>query len=144
MIKTFTIHAISRKEISPGKGSIIWLLSDEKGAPRKVASIADINKAGVVEAIHPVYSREAPLVDALLPRLKGERVTVDFAPFNQAKGYAARDAYRQMQAQEQANHFLPRVWRGLVWAGVLCLLVFGCLAIMNVLSMSSKFPIGTH
>lgn len=95
MKKKFTIHEVSRKEISPGKGSMIWLLSDEKGIPRKVNAIADLDKDGVVNAIHAVYSRETPLVEALIYHFAGDELEIDFSAFNAKNRYEPRQPLRQ-------------------------------------------------
>ena len=107
MIKTFVVHAVKATQTSPGKGLIIWLLTDENRIPRKVLGITDTDENGVVKAVKPIYSREAPLVEALTPLVRGDLVTIDFRPFNLAHNYDGRIAYKTLDSNP---HFLiPRL-----------------------------------
>ena len=129
MKKTFFVHASHHREISPGKGSIIWLLSDEKGRPRKVNAITDIDPQGLISPIQAVYKREIPLVERLHYTAKGETFELDFNPYNQEQNYQPREVYDNLRRQEQVAHFSGHVTRMLWILGgvVLCWFVFSAL-----------------
>lgn len=107
MIKTFLIHAVKTTEVAPGKGLIIWLVTDENRVPRKVMGLTDTDEQGIVKTVKPIYSRETPLVEALTTLVRGDMITIDFRPFNLTHDYNERLSY---QALDENRHFLiPRL-----------------------------------
>jgi len=121
MKKTFTIHDITRKEISPGKGSMVWFLTDEKGLPRKVNAITDVDNEGVVQAVHAVYSRETPLVTTLVYRDLGDEFSIDFSNFNSHHHYPPREPYKPHRLDRHRRIRAEAIWP-ILWLGVLALL----------------------
>jgi hypothetical protein len=107
MIKTFLVHAVKATEVSPGKGLITWLVTDENRIPRKVMGITETDERGVVKAVKPVYSRETPLVEALTPLVRGDMITIDFRPFNLTHDYEGRIAYSPVDAEQR--FLIPRL-----------------------------------
>ncbi|WP_298607259.1 hypothetical protein [uncultured Thiothrix sp.] len=108
MIKTFLVHAVKATQTSPGKGQIVWLVTDENRVPRKVVGITDTDDQGVVKAIKPIYNRESPLVEALTPLVRGDLVTVDFRPFNLTQDYEGRIAYERLDDGNR-RFLIPRL-----------------------------------
>lgn len=139
MKKIFTLHALQHKAVSPGKGSITWLLSDEKGVPRKITGITTIDPEGVIATITPVYKREAPLVDRLYSAEKGEIFEIDFTGFNDQQGYAPRDAYDDMRAVEKAGGLAANTRKYLLLLGAVALLWFTYTALNDVSLMELNF-----
>ncbi len=139
MKKTFTVHSFYHKEVSPGKGSITWLLSDEQGMPRKVNGVTDIDEEGVIEAIHSVYKRETPLVERLYAAEKGDRFTIDFTEFNQREGYKSRQVHRDMQTREQVAGLATNTRKYLLVVGAVALLWFTYTALTDVSMMELNF-----
>ncbi|MGB0845950.1 MAG: hypothetical protein ACPGSM_04455 [Thiolinea sp.] len=138
MKKTFTVHAVHHKEVSPGKGSIIWLLSDEKGLPRKITAITDIDDKGVIDNMQAVYKREIPLVERLHSSEKGESFTIDFSIYNQQQNYAPREAYNNMRTQEKAAGFGAIATKAALAVGALAAVWFTYAAVSDVSQMSLK------
>ncbi|PIE01560.1 MAG: hypothetical protein CSA79_00470 [Thiothrix nivea] len=139
MKKTFTVHSFYHKEVSPGKGSVTWLLSDEQGVPRKVSGVTDIDEEGVIAAIHPVYQRETPLVERLYAAEKGDRFTIDFTAFNQREGYKPRQVYHDMQTREQVAGLAANIRKYLLVVGAVALLWFTYTALTDVAIMELNF-----
>lgn len=121
MKKTFTIHDITRKEISPGKGSMVWFLTDEKGLPRKVNAITDVDKDGVVHGVNAVYSRETPLVTTLMYRDVGDEFSIDFSSFNNSHHYTPRKPYKPHHLDRPKLIQPKHIW-SILWLGVFILL----------------------
>ncbi len=132
MIKTFTVHSTYHQEVSPGKGSIIWLLSDEKGRPRKITAITDINEKNEIVAAQAVYKREAPLVEHLGPLVKGDTFTLDFSHYNKQQNYAPREVYDNMRLQEKTGRLGSNFTKVVLIAGALAAIWFAYQAISNV------------
>lgn len=122
MIKTFTIRAVTHKEISPGKGSIVWQLTDEAGNPRKVTAITTLDKNGYIDHMQAIYKRERPLVEALQQREEGEIFTKDFSKFNRENGYVAREMYNNMNVAQSTAMVSKRVNRVFMGGSLLVLL----------------------
>ena len=127
MAKTFTVQEIQHKEVSPGKGSIVWLLSDEQGLPRKVNAITDIAANGVVDKMRPVYKRETPLVERLHYLNEGQTFTLDFSGYNQQENYAPREIYTNMRSIEKVGSLATGFTRVVMLGGLLlvCWLAYG-------------------
>lgn len=124
MKKTFTVHGLQHKEVSPGKGAITWLISDEKGVPRKITGVTDIDNEGVIETIAPVYKRETPLVNRLYAAEKGDVFDIDFTEFNRKEGYKAREVYDDMRTVEKASGLASGAGKYLLMLGAVALLWF--------------------
>lgn len=139
MKKTFTVHSFFHKQVSPGKGSITWLVSDEKEVPRKVSGVTDIDSDGVIEAIHPVYKRETPLVERLYAAEKGDQFTIDFSEFNRREGYKPRQVQRDMQTKQQVADLASNTRKYLLFAGAVALLWFTYTAVTDVSIMELNF-----
>lgn len=122
MIKTFTIRAVTHKEISPGRGSIVWQLTDESGNPRKVSAITTLDKNGYIDHMQAIYKRERPLVEALQQRDEGETFTKDFSKFNRENGYVAREMYNNMNVAQSTAAVGKRVNRVFMVGSLLALL----------------------
>ncbi|MEZ5478013.1 MAG: hypothetical protein R3E95_11195 [Thiolinea sp.] len=140
MNKTYTVHASHHKEISPGKGSIVWLISDERGMPRKVAAITSLDEQGVIETVQAVYRREIPLVERLQHTDKGSQFSIDFSRFNQDQNYLPREAYRNLRNQEKTAGLSAQVIRVLLALGTVALLWFAYTVFMDVMQMNANFP----
>ena len=127
MTKTFTVQEIQHKEISPGKGSIIWLLADERGLSRKVNAITDIDANGVIQKMRPVYKRETPLVERLHYVNEGQRFSLNFSAYNKQENYAPREVYTNMRSIEKVGSLAKGVSRFIMLAGLLlvCWLAYG-------------------
>lgn len=69
-------------EISKGKGSIEYQLTDEYGNERTVTAMANLNVLKKVTSIRPIYHRELPLIQALAQSKLNDSVIVDFSEFN--------------------------------------------------------------
>jgi len=139
MTKTFNVHAVHHTEVSPGKGSIIWLLSDEKGKPRKINAITDIDADGFIEGFHAVYKREIPLVEQLQRVEKGDNFTIDFSAYNQQKNYLPREVLDNMREQEKAAGLSANFIKFLLFAGSLSAAWFAYAAVSDVSQMSLNF-----
>lgn len=139
MKKTFTVHNFYHKEVSPGKGSMTWLVSDEKGVPRKVNGITNIDRDGVIDAIHPVHKRESPLVERLYASEKGEIFNIDFTEFNQREGYKPRQVQQDMRNKEQVAGLAGNTRKYLLYAGAVALLWFTYTALNDVSMMELNF-----
>ncbi|MEZ5536029.1 MAG: hypothetical protein R3F02_10435 [Thiolinea sp.] len=139
MKKTFTVHSFFHKEVSPGKGSIIWLVTDEKDIPRKVNAITDINQNGEIDEIYAVHKRETPLVERLRSTEKGDTFSIDFTEFNKREGYQARDVYHDMRTKERAAGLADSTRRYLWALGAVALLWFTYTALNNVSMMELNF-----
>lgn len=113
MKKIFTIHHISRNNVSPEHGVISWQVSDENGRDRKINGVTTLDKSGAIVAVRAIFKREEPLAEALLLYNEGETFTIDFTPFNQAQQYAARDVYNGMQRHGQYAQIGGNVKRAL-------------------------------
>lgn len=83
MIKTYKLKEYQCKEISPGKGSISYLLIDELGQERVVTAMATLGIIKKIKAVEPIYHRETPLVEALSKASINDQFDVDFSHFNQ-------------------------------------------------------------
>lgn len=116
-----------------------WLLSDEKGVPRKVNGITNIDQDGVIDAIHPVHKRESPLVERLYAAEKGDVFTIDFTEFNRREGYKPREIQRNMQTVEQAAGLAGTTRKYLMLAGAVALLWFTYTALNDVSMMELNF-----
>lgn len=113
MKKIFTIHHISRNNVSPEHGVISWQVTDENGRDRKVNGVTTLDKSGAIIAVRAIFKREEPLVEALLLYNEGETFTIDFTRFNQEQQYAARDVYKGMQQHRQYAQIGGNVKRAL-------------------------------
>ena len=69
-------------EISKGKGSIEYQLTDEFGNERTVTAMANLNLFKKVTSVRPIYHRELPLIQALAQSKLNDSVIVDFSEFN--------------------------------------------------------------
>lgn len=122
MKKTFTVREMHHKEISPGKGSIVWLLADEAGLPRKVNAITDVAGDGVIEKMRPVYKRETPLVERLHYMNEGQTFIIDFSSYNQQENYAPREVYSHMRTLERVGNTATLINRSVMLGGLLVVL----------------------
>lgn len=122
MKKTYTIQSVTHTAISDEKGSIIWHLTEPGGRQRKVNGITSLDKVGLINSARPVYVRETPLVEALLPRNEGETFTIDFTEFNSAQGYINREIYANMRRSERLACMVSKTGRYLAVAGLLIVL----------------------
>lgn len=122
MSKTFTVRAVTHKEISPGKGSIVWQLTDESGNPRNVSAITTLDTKGHIDTIQAIYKREKPLVETLRDREEGDVFTPDFSKFNREHGYVSREIYNNMNVMQSAATVGKRVNRAFVVGSMLALL----------------------
>lgn len=109
MIKTFLIHAVKSTQTAPGKGLIIWLVTDENRIARKVLGVTTTDEQGVIKTVKPVYSRETPLVAALTPLVRGDMVTIDFRPFNLIHHYEERLTYQRLDLDTDRQFLIPRL-----------------------------------
>lgn len=139
MKKTFTVHSLHHKEISPGRGSVSWLLSDEEGKPRKINGITRLDKEGVIEAITPVHKRETPLVNRLYIVEKGDVFDIDFTEFNRKQGYKAREVYDDMRTIEKASGLASGVQKYLLLLGAVALLWFTYTVFNDISLMGLNF-----
>ncbi|WP_157832841.1 hypothetical protein [Thiolinea disciformis] len=139
MKKTYTIESMTFKEISPCKGSAVWLLSDEKGMPRKVSGIVELDAKGLIEKINAIYSREEPLVESLKNRSEGDTFTIDFTGFNEQHSFPERDIYQNMRRHEQTQGLGRNAWR-IVWVLLIMgLLMLAYTGVNSVVSMKDNF-----
>ena len=138
MSKTFTIREIQHKEVSSGRGSIIWLLTDENGLPRKVNAITDVAANGVIKKMRAVYKREVPLVEHLHYANEGQTVTVDFSAYNKQENYAPREAYNNMRTIERVGGIATGVTRLAMLAGLLLTLWLAYGLFTDVMEMQLK------
>ena len=125
-------------EVSPGKGSIIWLLSDENGKPRKINAITDIDENGFIDRFHAVYKREIPLVEQLQHIEKGDNFTIDFSLYNEQLNYKPREVYNNMRKQEEVAGLSAGFVKFLLFAGGLAAAWFAYAATSDVAQMSLK------
>jgi hypothetical protein len=144
MKKTYTVLSITHTIISPGKGSIIWQLSDEQERPRKVNAVTSLDKQGLVDSARSIYAREAPLVAVLMQRTEGETFSIDFTPFNEANGYINREMYSNLQKCERLGCLARKVWRVLVVVGLLIVLWLGWTLYGSVAEFAHKQPTRPH
>lgn len=121
MIKTFLVHAVKATQTSPGKGVMVWLVTDENRIPRKVMGLTELDPQGLVTSVKPVYSREAPLVTALSRLVRGDLVTVDFRPFNLANHYEERLVYAPV-VRHQPFIIIPRLSKLIALTTLACAL----------------------
>lgn len=140
MTKRFTVHAVYHKEISPGKGSIVWLLSDERGTPRKINGITAVDGNGVIDSIQAVYKRETPLIARLHNAQKGDSFAIDFSDYNQQCDYTPREAYNNLRGQEKASTLAANVTKVLVLLGAVVLLWFAYTAVSDLFQLKHNFP----
>ncbi|HRJ52025.1 MAG TPA: hypothetical protein PLE99_04585 [Candidatus Thiothrix moscowensis] len=141
MKKTYTIQTVTHAVISPEKGSIIWHLLEPDGRQRKVNGITEIDKAGLIDSARSVYAREAPLVEALLPRNEGETFEIDFTEFNRAQGYINREIYADIQRCEKLSCLMKRVGRVLAVVGVVVVLWLGWTFYNSANQFAQKQPL---
>lgn len=139
MIKTFTIHSSYQQEISPGKGSIIWLLSDEQKRPRKIAAITDVDKQNNIVAMQAVYKREIPLVERLQERVKGDTFTIDFSAYNEQENYTPREVYDNMRVQEKTAQLGSNFTKVAILLGVLGVIWFAYHALGDMFELRQNF-----
>lgn len=139
MIKTYTIHSATCKEISPGKGSVIWLLSDEQGVPRKVSGIAELDAKGAATSIQAIYSRETPLIEMLQRRQVNETFTIDFSDFNKEHTFVEREAYQHMRRNEQVQGLSANAWKVMWGIIILGLLALAYTGVSSIASMKDNF-----
>lgn len=139
MIKTFTIHSSYQQEISPGKGSIIWLLSDEKKRPRKIAAITDVDKQNNIVGMQAVYKREKPLVERLQELVKGDSFTIDFSDYNEQENYTPREMYDTMRLQEKTAQLGSNFTKIAILLGVLAAIWFAYHALSDVSELRHNF-----
>ncbi len=139
MKKTFTVHCFHHKEVSPGRGAMTWLTSDEKGLPRKITGITHIDEEGVIEAIVPVYRRETPLVKRLYAAEKGDVFEIDFSEFNRQEGYQAREVYDDMRTVEKVSGLAAGAWKYLLLLGAVALLWLAYTAFNDISIMELNF-----
>lgn len=139
MKKTFTVHNLQHNEVSPGRGSITWLLSDENGKPRKINGITHLDKEGVIETITPVYKRETPLVNRLYAAEKGDVFDIDFTVFNRKQGYKAREVYDDMLSVEKASGLAAGTQKYLLLLGAVALLWFTYTVLNDISLMGLNF-----
>jgi hypothetical protein len=144
MKKTFTIHQISRSNVSEERGSMSWLLSDEDGYERKVNSITTLDRNGAIIAAKAIFGREVPLVEALWLRSEGETFDVDFTGFNETHGYTYREVYSDMRSHERLAGLGKQVgwlFTALLLAGVVWL---GWAFYDSMNALKNQQPIRTH
>lgn len=127
MIKTFLVHAVKATETSPGKGIMVWLVTDENRVPRKVMGLTELDSQGLVTAVKPIYSRETPLVSALSTLVRGDLVTVDFRPFNLANQYEERLVYEPIDRYRLL--IIPRLSKLIALATLACALAIALVVI---------------
>jgi hypothetical protein len=144
MKKTFTIHSVTRSTISPEKGSISWIVSDESGRERKVSGVTTLDRDGRINSARSVYKREEPLVAELLLRNKGETFTIDFTAFNEANAFMTREAYANMYRHERLASLGQQVWRVLAVLGVVAVLWLGWTLFVSMNELGQPQQTRTH
>lgn len=145
MKKTYTIQSLVCTEISPGKGSMIWQLRDAADERiRKVNGISILDKNGLIESVRSIYTREAPLIEALLARHEGDSFSIDFTDFNQVQGYINREMYVNMQKCEHLSGMTNRLWRALAVAGILVVLSLSWMLNTSMTKFSQQQPLIHH
>lgn len=127
MIKTFLVHAVKATQTSPGKGIMVWLVTDENRVPRKVMGLTELDSQGLVTTVKPIYSRETPLVAALSTLVRGDLVTVDFRPFNLANQYEERLVYEPIDRYRLL--IIPRLSKLIALATLACALAIALVVI---------------
>ena len=78
----YTIIGCNFTEISSGKGSVEYRLTDDFGNERTVTAMAKLNYFNKVSSVRPIYCRELPLIRALAQTKLNQSVTVDFSEHN--------------------------------------------------------------
>ncbi|MEH6455179.1 MAG: hypothetical protein V7749_02585, partial [Cocleimonas sp.] len=78
----YTVTGYNFIEISRGKGSIEYQLTDDFGNNRIVTAMAKLNLLKKVSSVSPIYHRELPLIKALSKAKLNESVIVDFSEYN--------------------------------------------------------------
>ena len=78
----YTITGYNFTEISGGKGSIEYKLTDDFGNERTVTAMAKLNFFNKVSSVRPIYHRELPLIQALAQTKLNQSVNVDFSEYN--------------------------------------------------------------
>ncbi len=78
----YTITGYNFTEISGGKGSIEYKLTDDFGNERTVTAMAKLNLFNKVSSVRPIYHRELPLIQALAQTKLNQSVIVDFSEYN--------------------------------------------------------------
>ncbi len=82
MIKNYTIKETRFKEISTSKGSLRYVLEDERGERRTVMAIAKLGLTKKIKSVQPIHNREMPLVEALSKASLNDSISIDFLAFN--------------------------------------------------------------
>lgn len=82
MYKSYTIKACKFKEISEGRGTISYLLVDEKGERRTVIAKAKCGFIKQIKLVEAIHHRETPLVEALANASINDTISIDFSDFN--------------------------------------------------------------
>lgn len=144
MIKTFTIQDIVRTDISPEKGGMTWFLLDEQGKERRVQAVTDLDGAGEIAAVQPIFGRETPLVEELTQHAIGDTFTIDFTAFNQAQGYINREVYANMRKCEGMACLAQRAFKMLAVVAVVALLWLGWVFYSSVQHFSQQQPLTRH
>lgn len=145
MKKTYTIQSIVCTEISPGKGSMAWQLRDNADERlRKVSGISTLDKNGLIESVRAIYTREAPLIDALLLRQEGDSFSIDFTGFNQAQGYINREMYANIQKCERLSCMVGKLWRVLAVMALLVILSLVWMLNSSMTKFSQQQPLIHH
>jgi len=78
----YTVTGYRFTEISRGKGSIEYQLTDDFGNERTVTAMAKLNLLKKVSSVSPIYHRELPLIKALTQTKLNQSVIVDFSEHN--------------------------------------------------------------
>ncbi|MGK0270495.1 MAG: hypothetical protein ACI88H_001141 [Cocleimonas sp.] len=78
----YTVTGYNFTEISKGKGSIEYQLTDDFGNERTVTAMAKVNLFKKVSKVRPIYHRELPLIKALAQTQLNDSVIVDFSEYN--------------------------------------------------------------
>lgn len=78
----YTVTGYNFTEISRGKGSIEYQLTDGFGNERTVTAMAKLNLFKKVSRVRPIYHREFPLIQALAHTKLNQSVIVDFSEYN--------------------------------------------------------------
>lgn len=144
MKKTFTIQQITHKVVSPQRGSLTWLLSDEHQQARKVNAITVLGRNQAIAEVRAVHVREMPLVDALLNQEEGETFALDFTAFNHDHGYAEREVYANLQTCEQLGKLGSSIWKVLATGGVLVCLWLAWLLYGSMTEFAKQQPTVPH
>jgi len=78
----YTVTGYNLTEISRGKGSVEYQLTDDFGNERTVTAMAKFNLLNKITRVRPIYHREFPLIQALAHTNLNQSEIVDFSEYN--------------------------------------------------------------